>query len=143
MEQHRYEENKVNNNINLEDAVEIEKQITKISESLRSEIDPTMDCEDWWMVTDPSNYTLNKLSSFFKNENVVKAIIQAQKLETIAISFLQFLSFDGSLDKLLWGPFKNLMFFVHQNSLVQFKFLLERLPSTTKVNSWAVRLEKI
>jgi hypothetical protein len=95
------------------------------------------------MVTDPSNYTLNKLSSFFKNENVIKAIIQAQKLETIAISFMQFLSFDGSLDKQLWGPFKNLMFFVHQNSLVQFKFLLERLPHTTKVNSWAVRLEKI
>jgi hypothetical protein len=43
MEQHRYEENKANNNINLEDAIEIEKQITKISESLRSEIDPTMD----------------------------------------------------------------------------------------------------
>jgi hypothetical protein len=102
-----------------------------------------MDCEDWWMVTDPSNYSLNKLSNFFKDEKVIKAIIQAQKLETIAVSFLQFLSFDGSLDKLLWVPFKNLMFFVHQNCLVQFKFLLERLPLSTKANSWAVKLDKI
>ena len=102
-----------------------------------------MDCEDWWMVTDPSNYSLNKLSNFFKDEKVIKAIIQAQKLETIAVSFLQFLSFDGTLDKLLWVPFKNLMFFVHQNCLVQFKFLHERLPLSTKANSWAVKLDKI
>jgi len=67
------------------------------------------------MTTAPENYTLNKLAMFFKNENVVSAIIEAQKLETISISFLQFLGFEDSLDIALWIPFKNLMFYIHQN----------------------------
>lgn len=47
------------------------------------------------------------------------------------------------LDKGLWIPFKNLIFFVHQNILVQYKFLLERLPESSKANSWAIQLMKI
>ena len=59
------EEEKGNKNINLEDAIEIEKHLTKILDVLRKETDPTIEWEDWWVITDPSSYTLNKLSSFF------------------------------------------------------------------------------
>lgn len=110
-----FEEKKNNNNINLEDSVEIEKQLSKVYESLRKQVDPTLDCEDWWMITDPTNYTLNKLSMFYKNPEIIAAIIESQKLETISISFLQFLSFEGNLEQGYWVPFKNLMFFIHQN----------------------------
>lgn len=137
-----FEEEKNNNNINLEDAVDVEKQLTKIYESLRKEVDPTLDCEDWWMATDPSTYTLNKLSMFFKDATTVKAIIQAQKLETIAVSLIQFLCVEP-LDTPLWTPLKNLIFFIHQSCLVQHRFLIDRLPAQSKSNSWAKKIDKI
>lgn len=80
---------------------------------------------------------------FYKDANIVKAIIQAQKLETIAVSLIQFLSFESSLEKSLWVPLRNLIFFIHQNSLVQFQFLLDRMPAANKSNSWVLKLEKI
>ena len=128
---------------NLEDALEIEKHLLKICESLRKQEDPTGNCEDWWMITDPSNYTLIKLSLFFKNKQVIDAIMETQKLELVSISFLQFLSFENSLDQSLWVPFKNLLFFIHQNLLILNKLLLERLPKSGKPNSWAAKIKKI
>lgn len=95
------------------------------------------------MVTDPATYTLNKLAMFFKNEHIISAIIEAQKLENISVSFLQFLGFEGSMDQNLWVHFKNLMFFVHQNCLLLYRFLLERLPALNKTNSWAKKLNQI
>lgn len=74
---------------------------------------------------------------------MIREINQAHKLETISVSFIQFMSFEGVLDKGLWIPFKNLIFFVHQNVLVQYKFLLERLPESSKSNSWAIQLMKL
>jgi hypothetical protein len=137
------EEKKNDNNINLEDAIEIEKQLSKILECLRYEIDPTLECEEWWVVTDPSSYSLTKLPGFYKDPSVVKAIIEAQKIESISVSFIQFLSFENSLEKTFWIPFKNLIFFIHQNWLILFRFLLDRLPQAGKSNSWAIKLDKI
>jgi hypothetical protein len=37
-----FEEEKDSKNINLEDAVEVESQLSKILECLRNEVDPTM-----------------------------------------------------------------------------------------------------
>ena len=131
-------------NINLEDAVEVEKQISKLLESLRQQLDLSMDCEDWWIVTDPSTYTINKLSMFFKNVHIVREIIKAQKLETITISLIQFLSFDYPMQENLYVPLKNLIFFIHQSLLCQVRFLLERLPeSSKKNNTWAKQLTQI
>lgn len=137
------EESKGDKTINLEEAVELEKQFTKILDCLRNEIDPTSDCEDWWVVTDPSTYTLCRLPTFYRDSMIVREIVRAQKLETISVSLIQFLSFENSLEKALWVPLKNLIFFVHQNCLVQVKFLLERLPMSSKANSWAIQLRKI
>ena len=65
--------------------VEIEKQLSKILECLKYEWDPPLECGEWWVVTDPSSYSLNKLSGFYKDPSVVKAIIEAQKIESIEI----------------------------------------------------------
>jgi hypothetical protein len=94
------------------------------------------------MATDPSTYTLNKLAQFFKDTQVIKSIVEAQKLETISVSLIQFLSFESGLEKPMWTPLKNLIFFIHQNILTQHKFLLERLPFASKSNSWAMKIEK-
>lgn len=117
--------------------------MVKICEDLRKQVDPTLNCEDWWMITDPSNYTLIKLSLFFKNKKIVSAIMDAHKIELLSVSLLQFFSFEGNLDQSLWIPFKNLMFFLHQNILILNKFLLERLPKTGKPNLWAGKIKKL
>jgi hypothetical protein len=74
-----------------------------------------MECEDWWIITDPSTYTLNRLSSFYKDTQIIKEIILAQKLETIGIALIQFLNFDFGNETPSYPFLKSIGYYIHQN----------------------------
>ena len=114
--------------------------MTDIYDVLRDDGDATAFCEQYWEITDPTIYSLGKLSMFFKDEETKRNIEVAVKAEMLSVSLIQFLS--NSIDKSLNGPMKNLMFYMHQTCLHRIRLLLDRLPKAAKENSWAKKLEQ-
>ena len=78
---------------------------------------------------------MTKLPIFFRDEELRRQIAVTQKLEILAISLIEFLG--PELDAEIRTPLKNLLFYVHQSTLLQIKLVLNRLPAK---NSWAKKL---
>ena len=128
--------------VNLEDAALNEEKLSGILEGLRLDTEVQRYCEDWWEVTEPNTNSFAQISKFFREKSMKKEIDVAQKLETISVSWIQFLAQELKVDKTLHAYFKNLMFYVHQNFLLLIELILQRLPAPSKKNVWAANLKK-
>lgn len=74
--------------INLEDAYLEEQKLYNILEALRRNNNASLNCDDWWDVTESGNFITTIAFSIIKDPVLRNVLMRAQKYETIAIGIV-------------------------------------------------------
>ncbi|CAI2385968.1 unnamed protein product [Moneuplotes crassus] len=106
-------------------------------------IDINLLCEDWWEITQEETMLMN-LGEVFKEPKYKEIIKIATLSECVTVSIVYVISLHlETPPSIILTILKNMLFYIHQNFLVQIKLILSRLPQESRDNVWAHSLQNM
>lgn len=136
------------NNLNLENLLQVEDKIQKLTDSLKATKlnEVSQLCSDWWELTDEEDYSLVKLEKVLKEEKLRKELRAAMALEVLCVAVCNYFTSAPELMRathLQMNQVKNLLALFHQSFLNQVDLLLAKLPDDVLENQYASQLNMI
>lgn len=129
--------------VNLEDLVNEEYFINRISEHIHKKKPIAELWKRWWKITDRSS--VKEMAVFFEEPLSKKLIKNHQMLLWIFIGFLQITSLEAYNHLKIWTNTKNIINYLHRNFLVFVQFICNNLTEEQfdAAYDWAIQLENV
>lgn len=112
---------------------------------MRNNLNASLYCDDWWDVTETGHFATIVAYQIIKDPTLKVEMLNAQKLEAIAIGIVQFyhlLAYDQTTIDTQTSVntyLKNLMFYIHQQFLIVINITLSRIVQKS-ASTWETQL---
>ena len=129
--------------VNLEDLVNEEYFINRISEHIHKKKTISELCKRWWKITDRSS--VKEMAAFFEEPLSKKLIKNHQMLLCVFVGFLQISDMEIYNHLKTWTNSKNIINYLHRNFLVFVQFICNNLTEEQfdAAYDWAIQLENV
>eukprot|EP00742_Colponemidia_sp_Colp-10_P001839 GILJ01001969.1.p1 GENE.GILJ01001969.1~~GILJ01001969.1.p1 ORF type:complete len:571 (+),score=93.47 GILJ01001969.1:187-1899(+) len=127
--------------ISFEFLAERENILWSLLEGLRTMADSASPCHSWWD-TVSGHPVFAEMEQLFKDDKTSKLVRTANVLEVVSITLTFFLSSDKRTSASSRCHLRNLLFYVHQNCILQLEILLMRVLTTGNQTPCLTDLDK-